>query len=73
MDTIKKIPGYILAWTIMVIVIIILKVFVPTSVDGRLAQIPVLAIYGVVSFVIYFVINYFLGNLKILKDIRKSE
>ncbi len=73
MDTIKKIPGYILAWAIMVIVIIILKVFVPTSVDGRLAQIPVLAIYGVVSFAIYFVINYFLGNLKILKDIRKSE
>lgn len=72
-DTIKKIPGYALSWTILVGILLVLKIFIPTNLDGRLIQIPILAIYGIASFSIYLVINYFLGNLKILKEIRKSE
>ena len=73
MDTIKRIPGYTLSWIILAAVILGLKLLIPTDLDGRLVQIPILAAYGIVSFSIYFVINYFLGNLKILKEIRKRD
>lgn len=73
MDTIKKIPGYALAWTVFVIVLLVMKQFIPTNLTGQLVQIPVLAAFGSVSFAIYFVVNYFLGNLKLLKEIRKRD
>ena len=72
-DTIRKIPGYMFSWIVLIGVLLGLKLFIPTSVDGRLIQIPILAIYGVASFSVYLLVNYFLGNLKILKEIRKSE
>ena len=72
-DTFRKIPKYILSWTIFTLVIIVLKMFIPTNLSGRLIQLPILALYGVVSFGIYLVINYFLGNLKILKEIRREK
>jgi hypothetical protein len=62
-----------LSWTILVVVILGLKLFIPTDLDGRFIQIPILAAYGIVSFSIYFIVNYFLGNLKMLKDIRKRD
>ena len=72
-DTIKKIPGYILAWSSLTIVLIILKNFISINKTGQLEQIPILAIYGIVGFAVYFVVNYFLGNLKLLKEIRKRD
>jgi len=64
MSTIKRLPSYIISWGSFVVVILLLKQFIPVDLDGRLIQIPILAVYGVVSFLVYFYINYKNGNLK---------
>ncbi len=70
-DTKKRLPNYILSWLIFEIIIVITKLFIPTDLSGRLVQIPILIIFGFISFGIYFVINYLNGNLTNLFDIRK--
>ena len=72
-DTIKKLPGYIVSTIIFVLSIVLLKYIVPMDINSRLIQIPILLIYGVVSFGIYFVINYFNGNLKALFNIKRRK
>lgn len=72
-DTAKKLPGYIISWTAFIIVIYALKLIVPTTLHGRLVQIPVLALFGIISFGIYAVINYFNGNLTAIFDIRRKR
>ena len=47
-------------------VIVLLKLFIPIDLKGRFVQIPILLVYGLLSFGVYFVINYFSGNLKSL-------
>ena len=66
MSTVKRLPHYIFSWTIFIVVIVILKQIIPTNLESRLIQIPILAIYGIISFLIYFYINYKNGNLKIV-------
>ena len=68
-DTRKKLPGYVVSWLVFEIIIIVLKLVIPTNLDSRLIQIPILMLYGIVSFGIYFVIHYFNGNLKTLFNI----
>lgn len=72
-ETAKKLPSYIISWTVFALVIIILKLFIPTNLTSRLMQLPILFAYGIVSFTIYLAINHFFGNLKILKEIRKEK
>lgn len=72
-DTRKRLPGYVVSWLIFEIVIVLLKLFVPTTLDSRLIQIPILLLFGVVSFGIYFVIHYFNGNLKVLFNVKKGR
>ena len=48
-----------------VVVIILLNLVIPTNLSGRLIQIPILLLYGLVSFGVYLVIHYFNGNLKV--------
>lgn len=72
-DTRKKLPGYVISWLIFEISILLLKLVVPTDLNNRLIQIPILLLFGVVSFGIYFVINYFNGNLKSLFNIKIKE
>ena len=72
-DTIRRLPSYIISWTIFILVITVLKLFIPTNLSGRLIQIPILLIYGLISFGIYFLINYYTGNLTNLFDIRKEN
>lgn len=72
-DTIYKLPGYFLSYIVFAGIIIGLRLFIPIDLSGRLVQLPILALYGIISFSIYLVINYFLGNLKILKNIRNGE
>lgn len=72
-DTAKKLPGYIISWSIFVFVICILKLFIPTTLHGRLIQIPVLSLYGIISFGIYILINYFNGNLTAIINIRRKK
>jgi len=69
-DTRKKLPGYIISWLVFEISIILLKSVIPTNLDNRLIQIPILLLFGVISFGIYFVIHYFNGNLKVLFNIK---
>ena len=65
-DTRKKLPGYVMSWLVFEIVIVLLKLIIPTDLDNRLLQIPILCGFGIVSFGIYGLIHYFNGNLKTL-------
>lgn len=69
-DTRKKLPGYIISWLVFELSIVLLKLIVPTNLDSRLLQMPILLLFGVVSFGLYFVIHYFNGNLKTLFNIK---
>ena len=62
-ETIKFLPKYICSWIIFIIVIVILKLIIPTNLDNRLIQIPILCIFGFISFGIYLFVNYKNGNL----------
>ena len=64
MTTIKRLPSYGISWISFVLVIVLLKQFLPIDLETRLIQIPILFVYGIVSFLIYFYINYKTGNLK---------
>ncbi|MBR6690968.1 MAG: polysaccharide biosynthesis protein [Bacilli bacterium] len=72
-DTRKKLPGYVVSWLVFEVVIVLLKLIIPTNLDGRLIQIPILLLFGVVSFGIYFVIHHFNGNLKTLFNINLKK
>ena len=71
-DTRKKLPGYVVSWIIFEIIIVLLKMIVPTNLDGRLIQIPILILFGVVSFGIYILIHYFNGNLLSLFNLKRK-
>ena len=71
--TVKRLPKYIISLIIFVISIIVLKWIIPTDLSGRLIQIPILLVYGIVSFGIYFIINYLNGNLSNLFDFKKGR
>ena len=72
-DTVKKLPGYILSIFIFVFAIIVLKYVVPVSLNGRLIQLPIILIYGIISFGVYFLINYLNGNLDALFSIKRRK
>lgn len=72
-DTRKKLPSYVVSWLIFELIIVGLKLFVPIDLDGRLIQIPILLLYGVLSFGIYIFINYKTGNLKNLVDFNRRK
>lgn len=62
--SIKSLPKYIFSWLIFILAIEGFKLIIPTSLDSRLIQIPILTIIGLVSFLIYIFVNYKNGNLK---------
>lgn len=72
-DTKKRLPSYVMSWLAFEIVIVLLKLVVPTNLDGRLIQIPILLLFGILSFGIYVVIHYFSGNLTSLFNIKKGK
>ena len=72
-DTAKKLPGYIISWTAFIVVITILKFMIPTDLTGRLVQIPILSVFGIISFGIYAIINYYNGNLTAIFNIRRKK
>lgn len=72
-DTRKRLPSYVISWLVFEVVVVLLKLIVPTNLDGRIIQIPILLLFGVVSFGIYFVISYFNGNLNNLFDIKRGR
>ena len=72
-DTAKKLPGYIISWTAFIVVITILKFIIPTDSTSRLVQIPILSVFGIISFGIYAIINYYNGNLTAIFNIRRKK
>lgn len=64
--TIKRLPKYTASWIIFILSINIMKLFIPTNLKGRIIQIPILMIYGVVSFLIYIYLNYKNGNIRVV-------
>lgn len=72
-DTRKKLPSYIISWLVFEVSIVLLKLIIPTNLDGRLIQIPILLLFGIVSFGLYFVVHYFSGNLKTLFNINLKK
>ena len=72
-DTIKRIPSYILTWIVFIFIILLLKLFIPTYLTSRLMQIPILLLYGAVSFAIYLALNYYMGNLYLFKELRRRK
>jgi len=72
-DTAKKLPGYIISYTVFIVTIMILKLFIPTTLHGRLIQIPILSVFGIISFGIYALINYYNGNLTAIFNIRRNK
>ena len=71
-DTRKKLPGFIISWIIFEISIILLRLIIPTNLDNRLLQIPIILVFGIVSFGIYLIFHYFNGNLVSLFNIKKK-
>ena len=62
--TFKRLPKYIVSWIVFVLSIEMFKLIVPINLSGRLIQMPILSLFGIVSFGIYLVINYKNGNLE---------
>ena len=74
-DTIKKMPSFILSIMLFVLVIILLQKIlpIPVNMNSRIMLIPILALYGVISFGIYIFINYLNGNLvSLFKNMRRK-
>lgn len=72
-DTTKKLPSYVISWLVFVICIALLRLVIPTTLTNRLIQIPILAVFGLISFGIYGLINYFNGNLKEIFNFRRKK
>lgn len=71
--TFKKLPKYILSYLIFIVSILLLKQIIPTNLTNRIIQIPILILFGLISFGIYFVINYYNGILKDVIDIERFK
>ncbi|MDD5826415.1 MAG: polysaccharide biosynthesis protein [Bacilli bacterium] len=63
-QTFKRLPKYIISWGCFILSIYLMKLFIPTNLHGRFIQIPILMVYGIVSFFTYIYINYKNGNIK---------
>ena len=73
MDSVKRFPRYVVSWLVFVIVILLMKQVIPVDLESRLIQVPVLFMYGMVSFLVYFYINYKNGNLKLVFGSKLDE
>ena len=63
-STVSKLPLYIVSWIVFIIAIIVIKLVVPVDLTSRFVQIPILMLFGIISFGVYFFINYKNGNLE---------
>ena len=72
-DTVKRLPSYLISTLLFILSIIFLKRIIPTNLNGRFIQIPIIIIYGIISFGIYVGVNYLNGNLKALFNIKRRK
>jgi len=64
--TIKRLPKYLYTWLLFIITIELLKFIIPTNLESRILQIPILMVFGLISFLVYFYLNYKNGNIEIV-------
>ena len=70
----KKLPALLVTWLTFILIIQSLKLLLPITLENRLIQIPILTVFGVLSFGIYFFINYKMGNIDTyLQEIIKGK
>lgn len=72
-DTTKRIPKYLISYIIFAISIIVLKLIIPTNLEGRLIQFPILMVFAIISFTIYILICNKNGNLSNVLDMNLEE
>lgn len=60
----KRLPKYIVSWIAFILVIEVLTLIIPTNMNRRFIQVPILTAYGLLSFGIYLYVNYKNGNIK---------
>ena len=72
-DTKRRLPSFVISWLVFEVTIVLLKLAIPTNLGARLIQIPILTLFGVISFGIYILINYKLGNLTNLFDLKRRK
>ena len=65
-STLKRLPKYIFSWFLFVLTIIVLKLVIPTTLENRLLQVPILIVYGVISFLVYIYVNDKNGNIRLV-------
>ena len=63
-DTVKRLPNYFISYILFVVVIIAMKLIIPTELKNRFIQIPILILFAIVSLGVYIYINYKNGNLE---------
>ena len=63
-DTVKRLPNYFISYILFVVVIIVMKLIIPTELKNRFIQIPILSLFAIVSLGVYIYINYKNGNLE---------
>ena len=63
-DTVKRLPNYFISYILFAVVIIVMKLIIPTELKNRFIQIPILILFAIVSFGVYIYINYKNGNLE---------
>ena len=72
--TFNKLKSFIPSWIIFVVILLVIKKFIPEDLNGRFMQMIILGVSGVISFSIYFILGYFNGNLdkKVLLQLRNK-
>ena len=62
--TLKRLPKYLISWIVFTLIILLLKQIIPTTIESRLLQIPILIIYALISFSVYFYLNEKFENVQ---------
>ena len=64
--TLNRLPSFVISWVIFIISILLLKLIVPTNINGRIINMFILMIYGIICFAVYVFINYKNNNLRLV-------
>ena len=62
-QSVVKIKKYIPNWIIFLLITVVIRLFIPGGLTGRLMQMVILVVSGLISFGIYFVLCYITGTL----------
>ncbi|MEG0994733.1 MAG: polysaccharide biosynthesis protein [Bacilli bacterium] len=63
-ETLKKTPSFIMGYILFLIPLYILQLFIPINLTNRWLQIPIIFVYGIVSFGIYIWYHYKNKNIE---------